>query len=38
MRIAPNLRLSSISGLYLINDKAGLERFKDALRQAGLPG
>ncbi len=38
MRIAPNLRLSSISGLYMINDKAGLERFKDALRQAGLPG
>lgn len=38
MRIAPNLRLSSISGLYLINDNAGLERFKDALRQAGLPG
>jgi len=38
MRIAPNLRLSSISGLYMSNDKAGLERFKDALRQAGLPG
>ncbi len=37
MRIAPNLRLSSISGLYMINDKAGLESFKDALRQAGLP-
>lgn len=38
VQIAPNLRLSSISNLYMINDKAGLERFKDALRQAGLPG
>ncbi len=36
-RLAPDLRLKHIPGLYQINDKAATKRFVDGLRTAGLP-
>lgn len=36
-RLAPDLRLKHIPGLYQINDKAETKRFVDGLRAAGLP-
>lgn len=36
-RLAPNLRISHMLGILLVNDEAALKRFSDAVRQAGLP-
>ena len=36
-RLAPNLRVSHMPGILLVNDAAALKRYSDGVRKAGLP-
>ncbi|NKB48962.1 MAG: tetratricopeptide repeat protein [Alphaproteobacteria bacterium] len=36
-RLAPNLRISHLPGILLVNDEAVLQRYSDGVRKGGLP-